>query len=485
MIKFIRILIPLFIYLNFMGIMAQEKISPISSHPSTDLVDDWHLAMQFWTFNKFSFFEAIDKTSELGLSWIEAYPGQQIFAENKDLVFDENLPLEYREQIKSKLKKSGLRLINYGVIHLPDNEEKCRQIFEFAKDMGIKTIISEPEKKTLSMIDSLCQIYDINVALHNHPKPSRYWNPDSVLSAVKGRSKYIGACADLGHWIRSGIQPLVAMKKLNDRILTFHFKDVKDFRNPKASDVLWGRGIADIDLVLEELKNRKYQGVISIEYERKTEKLMSELRTNIRTYNAIAGYYVSFQWQNLLKYDLTNCVIEPGSWKFEDGILSAEGGGDLWTKNIYGNFILDLDFKLAPETNSGVFLRTGDIVEWLHTAIEVQIFDSYNKKAGKHDCGAIFDCLEPAKNMVNPPGEWNKYTITCTGNKIYVVLNGEQIIDMDLNLWTDAGKNPDGSPNKFKTAYKDMPRKGHIGFQYHGHPVWFRNIRIRRLELAQ
>ena len=151
--------------------------------------------------------------------------------------------------------------------------------------------------------------------------------------------------------------------------------DVKDFKNPKASDVLWGRGIADIDLVIEELKFRKYQGVISIEYERKTDELMSDLRKNIKVYYAIAGYYVPFQWQNLLKNDLTNCVIEPGSWKFEHGILSAEGGGDLWTKDIYGNFILDLDFKLAQETNSGIFLRTGDIVEWLHTAIEVQIFE--------------------------------------------------------------------------------------------------------------
>ncbi len=121
MIRFIRILIPIFIYLNFTSIMAQEKLSPVTSHPSTDLTDDWHLAMQFWTFNKFSFFEAINKTSELGLSWIEAYPGQQIFADNKNLVFDENLPPEYREQIKSRLKKSGLRLINYGVTHLPDN----------------------------------------------------------------------------------------------------------------------------------------------------------------------------------------------------------------------------------------------------------------------------------------------------------------------------------------------------------------------------
>ena len=83
--------------------------------------------------------------------------------------------------------------------------------------------------------------------------------------------------------------------------------------------------------------------------------------------------------------------------------------------------------------------------------------------------------------MVKPAGQWNRYTITCKANKIYVILNGEQIIDMDLDLWTEAGKNPDGTPNKFKMAYKDMAREGHIGFQYHGQPIWFRNIRIKPL----
>lgn len=83
--------------------------------------------------------------------------------------------------------------------------------------------------------------------------------------------------------------------------------------------------------------------------------------------------------------------------------------------------------------------------------------------------------------MVKKAGQWNHYTITCKHNKIYVVLNGEQIIDMDLNLWTEAHKNPDGTPNKFNTAYKDMPRVGHIGLQYHGRPVWFRNIKIKIL----
>ena len=144
--------------------------------------------------------------------------------------------------------------------------------------------------------------------------------------------------------------------------------------------------------------------------------------------------------------------------------------------------MLDLEFKLEKNTNSGVFLRTGDVVEWLHTAIEVQVLDSYGKKeVGREDCGAIFDCLAPSMNAVNPPGAWNHYTITCKGSLITVVLNGRQIISMDLNRWTDARKNPDGTPNKFNTAYKDMPRAGNIGLQYHGHPVWYRNLKILAL----
>jgi hypothetical protein len=116
------------------------------------------------------------------------------------------------------------------------------------------------------------------------------------------------------------------------------------------------------------------------------------------------------------------------------------------------------------------------------TGIEVQISDSYGKEPNTHSCGAVYDCLAPSKNMEKKSGEWNHIIITAKENKINVVMNDEQIIDMDLDLWTEAGKNPDGTKNKFRTAYKDMPREGHIGFQEHGHPVWYRNIKIKVLE---
>ncbi len=186
-------------------------------------------------------------------------------------------------------------------------------------------------------------------------------------------------------------------------------------------------------------------------------------------------------WQ-LLSDDLSKWILKPGTWTLENGVLEAQGDGDIWSKAAYGNFVLSLEFKIIPKSNSGVFIRTGSIENWLHTAIEVQVLDSYGKPdPGKHDCGAIYDVLAPSKNMVREPGEWNKYIITCIDNEIMVNLNGEDIIDMNLNRWTTAHSNPDGTKNKFNTAYKDMPRTGKIGLQYHGDPVWYRNIKVKEL----
>ena len=188
-------------------------------------------------------------------------------------------------------------------------------------------------------------------------------------------------------------------------------------------------------------------------------------------------------WINLFNNkDLTGWIAKPGSWVIEDGVLIRKGGGDIWTEQPFGDFVLDLEFKLDPETNSGVFLRTGDIQDCVQTGIEMQVLDSFGKEPpDTHDCGAIYDCLAPSKNTVKKPGEWNHAVITCQGSKIHVKLNGEPILDMNLDQWTAAGKNPDGTPNKFKIAYKDMPRRGRIGLQDHGKPVWYRNIRIKPL----
>ena len=186
-------------------------------------------------------------------------------------------------------------------------------------------------------------------------------------------------------------------------------------------------------------------------------------------------------WKDLFRTDLSNALYEPGTWVMEDGVLYAEDRGTIWTREKYGDFILDLEFKVEKDANSGVFLRAGDIKDAL-SAIEVQVHETGDGKP-LGVVGAIYDLLLPRKNMAKPAGEWNRYTITCDDNKIYLVFNSKQVIDMDLDQWTEPHKNPDGTLNKFARALKDYARSGPVGFQgIHGrggHRVWYRKIKIK------
>ena len=453
---------------------------PTTHHPTTDAYDGWRLGSQAYTFNRFTFYEAVEKIASAGLDWVEAYPGQKLSKEKPDARFIHTMPPEVRTEVKEFLAQTGVRLVNYGVVGLPNDEAESRKVFDFAKDMGIETIVSEPPEDAFDLIEKLCKEYQIPIAIHNHPKPSHYWDPNTVLKVCKGRSKWIGSCGDTGHWMRSGVNPLEALKKLEGRLISLHLKDLNEFGVREAHDVVWGTGKANVMAILKELDRQKFKGVFSIEYEYNWENSLPEVRQCVEYFNATSGKLNPSGWKNLVESDLSNCTFKEGSWTMEDGTLAWKGGGYIWTKERYGDFILDLEYRVSKGANSGVFFRTADLKDIVHTGIEVQIHETTDgTKRGQ--CGAIYDCLSPSKNVAKKAGEWNHYTITCKANKIYVVHNGEQIIDMDLNLWTEPHKNPDGTRNKFKTAYKDMAREGHIGFQDHGQPVWFRNLKIKSL----
>lgn len=240
----------------------------------------WRLGCQAWTFNKFTLFEAMDKTSSLGLHYLEAFPhGQKISADNAE-VFGPKLSANSRKDVKKRLEDKGLRLVNMGV------GPYDREAFEFAKHMGIETLVSEPPFDAFDAIDKLCDEFQINVALHNHPKPSRYWSPDIVLNTIKNHHKRIGACCDLGHWMRSGIKPVDAVKQLEGRVISFHVKDLNEF-DPKAHDVPWGTGRGDLKVTLAEVKRQGIKPVFSMEYEHAfTQK---DLEDCVAYFNKVAG----------------------------------------------------------------------------------------------------------------------------------------------------------------------------------------------------
>jgi len=183
------------------------------------------------------------------------------------------------------------------------------------------------------------------------------------------------------------------------------------------------------------------------------------------------GFKPLFNGKNLDGWTTT------GNWFVEDGILRLEPrpgekgwqryDAYLWADKKYGDFILDLEFRIQKGGNSGAFIRVGDLKEPVAKGIEVQILDTHDKeKVGAHDCGGVIGTAAPSKNMAKPAGEWNRYIITCKGSNLKVRLNGEQIIDIDLS----------------KTGRKHCPMKGHLGFQDEAKPLWYRNIYIKTLD---
>jgi hypothetical protein len=195
-------------------------------------------------------------------------------------------------------------------------------------------------------------------------------------------------------------------------------------------------------------------------------------------------------WKDLFAADLSDAGFPAGVWTFEDGVLTASEDKNIWTKEKYQNFILDLEFKTGDETNSGVIVHCSDTEKWIPNSIEIQIADDFAPKWANSEktmhCGAIFGRLAPTKSMVRKPGEWNRYTITCKDRMIEVVLNGERVAEMNMDLWTDPATNPDGSkiPRWLSKPAASMKAIGHIGLQgKHGKaPIWFRNLRIKLIE---
>jgi sugar phosphate isomerase/epimerase len=249
----------------------------------------WRLGCQMWSFNRFTLFEGIDKTASLGLHYIETGAFQVISKDQPNVKFTEDSPADVRTAVKKKMADCDIKLLSWGVIPLYKDAGKSRKSFDFAKEMGIETLVAEPDEQgAFESLDRLCEEYGMKVAIHNHPQPSHYWDPDTVLKACQGRSHRIGACADTGHWMRSGLNPVECLKKLDGRIIEFHFKDINK-AEPKAYDVPWGTGVCDVKAMLTEIHRQKVKGLFYIEYEHNWETSLPEIAQCVKYFDKIAA----------------------------------------------------------------------------------------------------------------------------------------------------------------------------------------------------
>ena len=237
--------------------------------PEEIKISGFAVGCQAYTFNRFSAFEAIEKTAQAGGKIIEFYPGQKLTAEKSDLKLHHDASAETIAAIKAKLAQHGVRAVNYGVVGGKD-EAEWRQIFEFAKKLELYAITTE-DVGHLDLIEKLVKEFDIRVGYHEHarqPNNANYkvWDPKYVFSLVKDRDARIGACADTGHWASSGLKPVEALKILKGRIISCHLKD-RPVIGEQKPDVVFGTGVSDVKAMLHELKAQGFAGNISIEYE--------------------------------------------------------------------------------------------------------------------------------------------------------------------------------------------------------------------------
>jgi len=261
------------------SVWAQAKVDTASADKL-----GWQLAIHSYTFQKFPINEAIDKSAALGVKYMSI--SGSVMLDNKTKFPTTSLTDDQRAAIDAKLKADGFgNFVNIGVVQLSADEAKSRPVFEFAKKWGINILVSEPPTNALDTVEKLCKEYNIKVAIHEHPKGhSIYWNPDSVLAAIKGRTPLMGACADVGHWVRSGLNPVECLKKLDGHIICLHFKDLNEY-GPNAHDVPWGTGISNAKGMMEELKRQHFHGAFCVEYEYHWDNSSPEIAQCVQFFN--------------------------------------------------------------------------------------------------------------------------------------------------------------------------------------------------------
>lgn len=253
------------------GLLALNKVSAEVKIPDDCKQNGFAIGCQAWTFKEFTVFEAIEKTAQAGGKVIELFPKQKYSKEDGKLKFDHNATDEMIEKVKAKLKEQNVTAVNYGVVDIPQDEAEARKVFQFAKKMGLRAVTTEAEK-SIDTIEKLVKEFDVMVAFHDHPKRAnnpeyKMWDPNHILALVKDRDQRIGACADVGHWVRSGLKPVDCLKILKGRVVSSHLKDLTEFGKVEAHDMPFGTGVTGIGAVLDELKAQGFDGNLSVEYE--------------------------------------------------------------------------------------------------------------------------------------------------------------------------------------------------------------------------
>ncbi|CAL1516780.1 sugar phosphate isomerase/epimerase [Chitinophaga sp. MM2321] len=226
----------------------------------------WKMGVALYSFNNLPFTAALEKVDSGKIKYVEGFSFYKLgegYGDTTMGTLSKEGILKMKDLIAQRQTKMVSMYVGGG-----NNVEEWKQTFEMAKEFELEYVTCEPLLAHLDMVDSLAGVYNIKVAIHNHWKGiSLYWNPDSLLSIIKTH-KNLGACADIGHWTRSGLDAAKCLETLQGHILGLHLKDVDQAGKGEATaDVTVGTGVVDFTKVVAELKRQDYKGMIFVECE--------------------------------------------------------------------------------------------------------------------------------------------------------------------------------------------------------------------------
>jgi inosose dehydratase len=227
------------------------------------------IGIQSYSLRGFPVDQAIQHAADLGFAHMEFFGDH----------FPLNSTPEQITAMQEKMASHNLKIAGHGVNGFGGDHEANRAIFEFAKQAGIKNISADPSPEAFDSLDKLVAEYDIRIAIHNHGPSARYDRVVDVLKAIEGHDPRIGACADLGHYIRSGEDPVEVIRVLKGRLYGIHLKDFAE-QKAETKGVILGQGHLNVEAVFRALKDVNFpiDGCLSLEYEENPSDPIADIR---------------------------------------------------------------------------------------------------------------------------------------------------------------------------------------------------------------
>lgn len=233
--------------------------------PKNDVATDpWRglkIGVATYTFREWPIEETIKGIQRVGVKYISI--------KNVKNHIDLSHTPEERKQRAKMFRDAGLVPMSVGNVSMRGTEEEIRRGFEYAKDVGVPTIVCAPRRDAIPLLDKLVKEFDIKLAIHNHgPEDKGYFpSPYDAMELISKYDKRIGLCIDVGHTARAGVDPAESIIKCKERLYDVHLKDISALGN-RNTPIEGGRGILNLTAILKALRKINYQGLAGYEYEK-------------------------------------------------------------------------------------------------------------------------------------------------------------------------------------------------------------------------